>query len=307
MKSRFIASLAVLTLALSGALSISALAQTTEETPAPTDQPSAPMEIGQPGQDPVATSGRQDSLADAQPTEAAPGGPEGEAPAKTDQGVARISLIHGDVSTQRGDSGDWSAAVLNQPVMTGDKVSTGDNARTELQLDFANTFRLGANSKANIANLTHRDIQIQLSQGMANFTVSKQSEAEPEIDTPNVSVHPAHHDGVFRIEVQPDGDTLVIVREGEAQIATPQGSAEVHSRRNGHDARRQPVCTVQDFSGSGSRRLGSLERGSRSHDPQRQFVAPHQSLLHRIAGSGCLRPLAERARLRRRVGSERAR
>jgi hypothetical protein len=143
--------------------------------------------------------------------------------------VARVSLIHGDVSTQRGDSGDWSAAVLNQPVMTGDKVSTGDNARTELQLDFANTFRLGANSKANVANLTHRDIQIQLSQGLSNLTVSKQSEAEPEIDTPNVSVHPAHQDGVFRIEVQPNGDTLVIVREGEAQIATPQGSAEVHT------------------------------------------------------------------------------
>jgi len=230
MKSRFIARFAVLALAVSGAFSISAFAQTTEETPAPTDQPSAPMEIGQPGQGPMAPpSGPPGQPGSAQPTEATPGGPEGEAPAKTDQGVARVSLIHGDVSTQRGDSGDWSAAVLNQPVMTGDKVSTGDNARTELQLDFANTFRLGANAKANVANLTHRDIQIQLSQGLSNFTVSKQSEAEPEIDTPNVSVHPAHQDGVFRIEVQPDGDTLVIVREGEAQIATPQGSADVHA------------------------------------------------------------------------------
>jgi len=218
--------MAVLTLALSGALSISALAQTTEEGPAPSDQPSAPMEIGQMGQD---QTGQDQSGPQAQPTEAQPGGPSGEAPAKTDQGVARVSLIHGDVSTQRGDSGDWSAVVLNQPVMTGDKVSTGDSARTELQLDFANVLRLGPNSKANISNLTQKDIQIQLGQGILNFTVSKDSEAEPEIDTPNVSVHPAHHDGVFRIEVRPDGDTLVIVRQGEAQIATPQGSAEVRS------------------------------------------------------------------------------
>ena len=100
------------------------------------------MEIGQPGQDPMAPPqpGQDQSGPQAEPTEAEPGGPSGEGPAKTDQGVARVSLIHGDVSTQRGDSGDWSAAVLNQPVMTGDKVSTGDNARTELQLDFANTF-----------------------------------------------------------------------------------------------------------------------------------------------------------------------
>jgi hypothetical protein len=222
-KNRFIGNFAVLTLALSGALSVSALAQTTDEGPGPSEQPSAPMEMGQ------AQSGPQSQPANAQPTEAQPGGPSGEGPAKTNQGVARISLIHGDVSTQRGDSGDWSAAVLNQPVMTGDKVSTGDNARVELQLDFASILRLGANSKANLANLTREGIQIQLGQGLLNFTVSKDSEAEPEIDTPNVSVHPAHHDGVFRIEVRPDGDTLVIVRQGEAQIATPQGSTEVQA------------------------------------------------------------------------------
>lgn len=230
MKSRFLASFAILTLALAGAFSINALAQTTDEGTGPSEQPSAPMEMGQ--QQPPNVQSRDippnAQTSDSQPMEEAqPGGPSGEEPAKTDLGVARISLIHGDVSTQRGDSGDWSAAVLNQPVMGGDKVSTGDNARAELQLDFANALRLGANTKANIATFTQKDIQIQLSQGIADYSVSKDSEAEPEIDTPNVSVHPAHHDGVFRIEVRPDGDTLVIVRKGEAQIATPQGSAEV--------------------------------------------------------------------------------
>jgi len=222
MKDRFLQILAIATLTLAGGFLIGALAQTTDETPAPSDQPSAPMEIGQTQPQAQPPQGQPQ-----QPPDAQPGGPSGEEPAKTDLGVARISLIHGDVSTQRGDSGDWSAATLNQPVMGGDKISTADGARAELQLDFANVLRLGANSKANIATLTHKDIQIQLSQGIANYAVSKDSEAEPEIDTPNVSVHPAHHDGIFRIEVRPDGDTIVIVRKGEAQIATPQGSTEV--------------------------------------------------------------------------------
>lgn len=228
MKNRFIASFVILALAFAGILSLSALAQTADDSTGPSEQPSAPMEIGQdqnPDQGPAASDEQQPS--DAQPTEAQPGGPTGEAPATTDQGVARVSMIHGDVSTQRGDSGDWSAATLNQPVMGGDKVSTSNDARTELQLDFANTLRLGPNTQANVANLTHKNIQIQVSQGIVNYDVSKDSEAEPEIDTPNVSVHPAHHDGVFRIEVRPDGDTVVIVRKGEAQIATPQGSTEV--------------------------------------------------------------------------------
>lgn len=230
MKDRLTGKFAILVLALSGLLSIGALAQTTEEGPGPSEQPSAPMEIGQgqpqgPGSQPQDSQPYDDS--NAQPTEAQPGGPSGEAPATTDQGVARISLIHGEVSTQRGDSGDWSAAALNQPLMTGDKVSSADDARAEIQLDFANTLRVGRNTKANIANLTHKNIQIQIGEGLATYTVSKDSEAEPEIDTPNVSIHPSHHDGVFRIEVHPDGDTLVIVRKGEAQIATPQGSTEV--------------------------------------------------------------------------------
>ncbi len=233
MKNRVTQNLALLILAIAGLLTVGGMAQTTDESPGPSEQPSAPMEIGQ-GQGPQAQAPMQDDQndaapSDAQPTEAQPGGPEGEAPAQTDQGVGRLSLIHGDVSTQRGDSGDWSAAALNQPLMTGDKVSTGDNARAEVQLDFANILRIGPNSKANVAALTKKNIQIQLSQGIANYTVSKDSEAEPEIDTPNVSVHPAHHDGVFRIEIQPDGDTIVIVRQGEAQIATPQGSTEVHA------------------------------------------------------------------------------
>jgi hypothetical protein len=183
-----------------------------------------------------------------QPSEAQPGGPSGEEPATTDQGAARISLTHGDVSTQRGDSGDWSAAALNQPLMTGDKISTGDQARAEIQLDFANTLRLAGNSKANVANLTRKNIQIQLGEGLASYTVSKDSEAEPEIDTPNVSIHPSHHDGVFRIEVHPDGDTIVIVRKGEAQIATPEGSTEV---------REGEMATIRGSSDSAQYKISS--------------------------------------------------
>src|SRR5207249_9216191 len=97
-------------------------------------------------------------------------------------------MLHGDVSMQRGDSGDWSAATLNAPVVSGDKISTGNDARAEVQLDYANLLRLGPNAQANIANLTKRNIQIQLGQGIANYTVFKDGEAEPEIDTPNVSI-----------------------------------------------------------------------------------------------------------------------
>lgn len=141
-------------------------------------------------------------------------------------GVARVSLIHGDVSTQRGDSGDWAAAALNQPVVSGDTISTGDRSRAEAQLDYANIVRLGDESQVKIATLTRTQIQVQISRGLVDYVFFKGTEADVEIDTPNVAVRPSSKEGVYRIEVN-GGDTQVIVRKGEAQISTPQGSARV--------------------------------------------------------------------------------
>jgi hypothetical protein len=142
-------------------------------------------------------------------------------------GVGRVSLIHGDVSTQRGDSGDWAAAALNQPIVSGDKISTAGRSRTEVQLDYANILRLSDNSQATIATLERTHIQIQLGQGLANFNVLKGSEADVEINTPNVAIRPILKEGVYRIEVNSTGETRVIVRKGEVEISTPQGSTRV--------------------------------------------------------------------------------
>jgi FecR protein len=142
-------------------------------------------------------------------------------------GVGRVSLIHGDVSTQRGDSGDWSAAQLNAPLMTGDKISTGDKARAEVQLDYANILRLSEHAQANITNLTRKSIQVQLGHGMANYTVLGNSDADAEIDTPNVAIRTERRASSFRILVTADDHTEVLVRHGEIEITTPQGGTRV--------------------------------------------------------------------------------
>jgi hypothetical protein len=91
-------------------------------------------------------------------------------------GVARISLFQGDVSTQRGDTGDWTAAALNQPLVSGDKISIRDNSRAELQLDHANVLRLGNNSQARIATVERvqnqrAQIQVQIGKGLIRPSV----------------------------------------------------------------------------------------------------------------------------------------
>jgi FecR protein len=144
-----------------------------------------------------------------------------------DPGVARISLIHGDVSTQRGDSGDWGAAVLNAPVVAGDHVSTGDRSRAEVQLDYANILRLDERTQANLTGLSHTQIQVELGRGLANYSVFKDTEADVEIDTPNMSLHPNRRDGSYRITVVSDDQTEVLVRKGDAEVSTPQGRTHI--------------------------------------------------------------------------------
>src|ERR1700704_448412 len=141
-------------------------------------------------------------------------------------GVARTSLIQGDVSVQRGDTGDWSAAALNQPLVGGDRISTGDRSKAELQLDHANILRLGNNAQAKIATVERTQIQVQVVQGLAYYTVSKDSESAVEIDTPNAAIRPTSKEGVYRVEVN-GFETQVIVRAGAADISTPHGSTRV--------------------------------------------------------------------------------
>ncbi len=142
--------------------------------------------------------------------------------------VARISLIHGDVSMARGDTGEWSSTTVNAPLVQGDQVATGESARAEVQLDFANILRLAARSQAKIADLTRTRIQVQVAQGYANYTLVKGNEADVEIDSPNVAVRPLRP-GRYRMQVISDSETNVIVRDGEAEITTPQGSTRVQS------------------------------------------------------------------------------
>jgi hypothetical protein len=162
--------------------------------------------------------------ADDQPQPDAP--PQAQPQAQT--AVGRISVIHGDVTTMHGDGGQWVAATVNTPVVPGDSVTTADRSRAEIQLDFANVMRLDQHTEAKVADLEQNKIQIQLASGLVDFTVSNGTQADAEVDTPNMGVHPLAP-GVYRIQVNSPSETLLIVRQGEAEVLTNQGSTKVEA------------------------------------------------------------------------------
>ncbi len=145
------------------------------------------------------------------------------------RGVARVSLLAGDISVRRGDTGEWVAAAVNGPVVVGDHVQSGSGSRAELQFDWANMLRLSADTEIRLTELERDRYQIQIAQGTATFAVLRDTRAEVELSTPSASIRPIRQ-GMYRISVR-SGDggliTEVSVRSGEAEIFTPQGSRRI--------------------------------------------------------------------------------
>jgi hypothetical protein len=147
------------------------------------------------------------------------------------RGVARLSLMVGDVSVRRGDTGEWVAAAVNGPLVVGDRVLSGSGSRAEVQFDWSNMLRVASDSEVRLTELERDRYQIQLAQGLATFVVLRDTRADVDISTPSASIRPVTQ-GEYRISVQ-QGEagpvTEISVRSGEAEIFTPQGSRRLRS------------------------------------------------------------------------------
>ncbi|HNY39196.1 MAG TPA: hypothetical protein PKJ41_02325 [Bryobacteraceae bacterium] len=86
------------------------------------------------------------------------------------RGVARLSLMNGEVSVRRGDSGDWVAGAINAPLMTEDRVFAGPRSRAEVQFDYYHRIRLAADTEVRLADIENGRYLLQLARGTATFS-----------------------------------------------------------------------------------------------------------------------------------------
>lgn len=142
--------------------------------------------------------------------------------------VARISIMDGEVSVRRGDTGDWVAGVINAPLLADDRIATGPNSRAEVQFDSANILRLGGNAEIHLAQLENGHYQIEVARGTVTYRVLRASSANVEVNTPSISVRPANQ-GTYRITVAAAGDTELTARAGDVEVFTPRGSEWVRA------------------------------------------------------------------------------
>lgn len=145
--------------------------------------------------------------------------------ARTDLGVARVSVVKGDVATRRGDSGDWIATTVNSPIVEGDSVRTAGASRAEVQLSPGNFVRIVADSEAQFVELGEKVFRVRVIHGTALYSELPDSAADIDIETPFAAVRPQEK-GRYRIHVGADS-TVIEVREGRTEIAMEHSTSSL--------------------------------------------------------------------------------
>jgi FecR protein len=145
--------------------------------------------------------------------------------------VVRVSLLRGDVSLRRDGSNQWEQAKLNVPLVEGDQLATGRDARVEIQIDARNFLRVDENSVLRIVTLRDEGIALSLSEGTATLRLARFDREREyfEVDAPRTTMA-AEKQGVYRLDVEPGrGRVRLTVRDG--------GRARIYSDTSGFTLR----------------------------------------------------------------------
>ncbi|ANB16956.1 DUF6600 domain-containing protein [Dokdonella koreensis] len=132
--------------------------------------------------------------------------------------VVRMSYISGNASFQPGGDDRWSEALINRPLVAGDRLYTDRDSRVELEVGAA---VLRADDRTSLAFLDVTDdiVQVELTQGTLNLKVKRLFDGQTyEIDTPTLAFV-VDRPGSYRIDIAPEGDsTMLTVFDGSGSV-----------------------------------------------------------------------------------------
>jgi hypothetical protein len=132
--------------------------------------------------------------------------------------VGRLGDIAGNVSFSPAGENEWVQAIINRPIITGDRLWADSGARAEIQAGAA-ILRMDSRTEVSMLNLNDNVFQVQLTQGTVILHVRRMDPSDVfEIDTPNLAFS-VRQPGDYRIDVDAANDaTTVAARLGRAEV-----------------------------------------------------------------------------------------
>jgi hypothetical protein len=143
-----------------------------------------------------------------------------------DLGLARLSLIEGDVQVLIQDTTDWTEATINLPLNERDRIWVAENSKAELQIRGGVYTRADANTALDVLTITPDTAQFYLDRGHVYINDRRGGIKTVQVDTPQSSIR-SYDDSIMMIDVTEDGVTEVSVLKGSAYAESRSGATQV--------------------------------------------------------------------------------
>jgi hypothetical protein len=144
----------------------------------------------------------------------------------TNESVARLSHLSGEVFIQRASDIGFEECVLNTPITEGDRLGTAEG-RAEVYFGRANYIRLDNETKIDLLNLPKKGsdvVRFRIWSGSVYLDVANLArEKSIEIHTADASFY-VLDEGIYRLDVKENTDSEILVFRGLVEAAGEDGS-----------------------------------------------------------------------------------
>ena len=153
--------------------------------------------------------------------------------------IAKVTFYTGDFRLQQPGRVDWKKAVINEGLVSGDKVKTLDESRGEVAFADGSIIRIDANSNLDIVELKKdkagQAAAAKVWSGKVWASVNKMSKKTKfELESPTAVA--AVRGTVFRMSVSDDKTTKVTVYQGEVKVEASPDFMQNQTKKQGGKA-----------------------------------------------------------------------
>jgi hypothetical protein len=198
--------------------------------------------------------------------------------------AARLSYLEGPVSFEPAGVDEWTAAELNRPLTSGDRIWTDEGAVAELDAGPI-VIRMGGTTGFSFLDLDDHTAQMQLTAGTLIVRVREIGEqVNYEVDTPNLALA-LEQPGVYRVEVNDTSNTTVVkVTDGLAVAMSGAQSIPVQTQQMMMFA-AQPGTAQLAISGGALGPPDDLDSWSATRDQQSEESPSLQYVADNVPGT----------------------
>ena len=139
---------------------------------------------------------------------------------------ARVSYLDGRATYEASGDVDWSELTLNLPLVGGDRIIARPDSRIEVELGDGNVVRISGETDVLFPELSRKKTILKIHEGDLILRLKDARGFLVELEPASVKIR---KQGLYRIQVDPEGSIRLVVHEGRAEVSSRHGKERVET------------------------------------------------------------------------------